>query len=150
MDPYKVLGVPYDATDDQIKKAYRLLARKYHPDANMDNPNKADTTAKFEQIQRAYDEIMRRRQDGSDSYVYGDGQQWNEGPDRGFGDQDFDYGRYNDSFGQGGYDNDRNGRGGFDSGWYQRQTKRYGYDNFDPADFCLTWLPCCFCYFPCC
>ena len=34
MNPYEVLGVSYDATEDEIKKAYRQLSRKYHPDAN--------------------------------------------------------------------------------------------------------------------
>ena len=39
-DPYSVLGVSRNATDDEIKKAYRNLSRKYHPDANINNPNK--------------------------------------------------------------------------------------------------------------
>ena len=40
-DPYQVLGVPRGATEEEIKKAYRALSRKYHPDANVNNPNKA-------------------------------------------------------------------------------------------------------------
>ena len=39
-DPYKVLGISRDATDDEVKRAYRKLSRKYHPDANINNPNK--------------------------------------------------------------------------------------------------------------
>ena len=40
-DPYKILGVSPDASEDEIKKAYRKLSRQYHPDANINNPNKA-------------------------------------------------------------------------------------------------------------
>ena len=37
-DPYQILCVSRNATDDEIKKAYRSLSRKYHPDANLDDP----------------------------------------------------------------------------------------------------------------
>ena len=54
MDPYKVLGVSPDASDEEIKKAYRKLAMKYHPDRNPDDPEAAK---KMQQINAAYDQI---------------------------------------------------------------------------------------------
>ena len=64
MDPYQVLGISRDATDEEIKKAYRALSRKYHPDANINNPNKAQAEAKFKEIQQAYQLIMKERSGG--------------------------------------------------------------------------------------
>ena len=60
-DPYSVLGVSPNATDDDIKKAYRNLSRKYHPDANINNPNKAQAEEKFKQVQSAYDQIQQMK-----------------------------------------------------------------------------------------
>ena len=60
-DPYVVLGVSRDATNDEIKKVYRKLCRKYHPDANIDNPNKAQAEEKFKEIGEAYRTIMDQR-----------------------------------------------------------------------------------------
>ena len=57
-DPYRVLGVSRDASEDEIKKAYRTLSRKYHPDANVNNPNKDQTEEMFKEVQQAYDQIM--------------------------------------------------------------------------------------------
>ena len=65
IDPYQVLGVSRSASDDEIKKAYRSLSRKYHPDANINNPNKDQAEEKFKQVQQAYDQIMKERQYGS-------------------------------------------------------------------------------------
>ncbi len=70
MDPYKVLGITQGATDEEIKKAYRNLSRKYHPDANVNNPNKAQAEEKFKEVQQAYDLIMKQKQQGY-SYGYG-------------------------------------------------------------------------------
>ena len=39
-DPYKILEIDRNASDEEVKKAYRKLSRKYHPDANINNPNK--------------------------------------------------------------------------------------------------------------
>ncbi|MCP5506435.1 MAG: molecular chaperone DnaJ [Chlamydiales bacterium] len=51
-DYYQVLGVPRDASQDEIKKAYRKLALKYHPDKNKDNP---DSEKKFKEVSEAYE-----------------------------------------------------------------------------------------------
>ncbi|MBR0398336.1 MAG: DnaJ domain-containing protein [Eubacterium sp.] len=64
-DPYKVLGVPRDADMDEIKKAYRTLSRKYHPDANINNPNKEQAEEMFKQVQQAYDQIVDEREHGT-------------------------------------------------------------------------------------
>ena len=61
-NPYEVLGVSSQASDEEIKKAYRSLSRKYHPDANINNPNKAQAEEKFKQVQQAYDRIMKERE----------------------------------------------------------------------------------------
>ena len=61
-DPYKVLGVERDATDDDIKKAYRTLSKKYHPDANINNPNKEKAEEMFKLVQEAYQQIIYERQ----------------------------------------------------------------------------------------
>ena len=96
-DPYSVLGVSRDASDDEIKKAYRNLSRKYHPDAN---PGDKEAEAKFKEASEAYsvlsDPQKRQQYDqfGHAAFEQGGG---GAGGFGGFGGFDFGrsgYGRY--------------------------------------------------------
>ena len=96
-DPYQVLGVSPTASDDEVKKAYRTLCKKYHPDANVGKPDAAQAEKRFMEVQQAYEEIMHRRQGGgarAGSGYNGGGQQ-----------QRSPYGGYG-GYGQGGYYDD--------------------------------------------
>ena len=61
-DPYKVLGVSPGASDEEIKRAYRALAKKYHPDRN---PGDAEAAKKMQQVNAAYEQIKNPPQAGS-------------------------------------------------------------------------------------
>lgn len=61
MDPYKVLGVTPQTSDDDVKRAYRELARKYHPDNYNGNPLADLAEARMKEINEAYDMIMNER-----------------------------------------------------------------------------------------
>ncbi len=99
-DPYEVLGLQHGASTDEVKKAYRKLSRKYHPDANINNPNKAEAEEKFKEVQQAYKSIM----DGdANSSTYGNSS----------------YGGYGSSGSYGGYGNGQyGGQGPFGGGYY--------------------------------
>ncbi len=92
-DPYSVLGIPQNASDEEIKKAYRSLSRKYHPDANINNPNKDAAEAKFKEVQQAYQQIMHEKEYGASGYGQG-----------GYGQS---------GYGQGGWQEDFGSFGGF-------------------------------------
>ena len=85
-NPYEVLGVSPNASDEEVKKAYRDLTRKYHPDANINNPLADLAEEKFKEVQEAYDIIMRERQNGG-GYSYGGGQNGGYSSYQGGGEQ---------------------------------------------------------------
>lgn len=119
-DPYKVLGVSRDASDDEIKKAYRELSRKYHPDANVNNPNKDKAEEMFKLVQQAYDQIMNEKKNGGayggySSGNYGSGS-YSSG---GYGSNPFE-----DFFG--GF-----GGGTYNSGGYGSQGRQSSYSQDD-------------------
>ena len=64
-DPYKILGVSPDASDDDIKKAYRDLARKYHPDKYRDSDLSDLASEKMKEVNAAYEEIKTLREKGA-------------------------------------------------------------------------------------
>lgn len=107
MDPYEILGVSRDADMEEIKKAYRRLSRKYHPDANINNPNKKQAEEKFKQIQQAYQMIVNERENGGSSSgnsSYSNGQYGSQsGPYGNSGYGNSGYGNYNtnDNYGYG-------------------------------------------------
>ncbi|WP_313344264.1 J domain-containing protein [Sedimentibacter sp.] len=72
-DPYEVLGLSRGASKEEVKSAYRKLAKKYHPDMNENNPLQDLAEEKFKEIQWAYDEIINGSSSSySNSYSYND------------------------------------------------------------------------------
>ena len=69
-NPYEVLGISPNATDDEVKSAYRALARKYHPDNYAGNPLSDLAKEKMQEINEAYDTIVRMRKGGGNQGGY--------------------------------------------------------------------------------
>jgi hypothetical protein len=70
-NPYEILGVTPESTDDEIKEAYRTLARKYHPDNyGDDNPLKDLANEKMQEINAAYDQIQKERGEAKQGGTY--------------------------------------------------------------------------------
>lgn len=98
-DPYRVLGLTPDASDDEVKAAYRRLAKKYHPDLNNGS---AEAEEKMKEINAAYSQIMNRNTAGA-----------NPGSSRGGAGGGYGgWGSYGDSGGWGGWWGSTGGWGG--------------------------------------
>ena len=106
MNPYEVLGVSPDADEETIKKAYRTLVKKYHPDRYVNTPMADVASEKMKQINEAYDMITNKKTSGQNPFGNG----YSGG-----------YGGYGYGGGFGGY-----GYGGYDT-YSQTQT------NFTPS-----------------
>lgn len=128
-DPYSVLGVSRTATEEEIKKAYKALSRKFHPDANVNNPNKDAAEEKFKEIQAAYQQIMKERTSGYNGYGNGGSAYGYGGSGYGSTGSYGTGGGYNSGNGSGSYGGFGYGPfGGFGFGGFSGQSQNTGYE----------------------
>ena len=129
-DPYSVLGVSPDASDDEVKKAYRELARKYHPDNYHDNPLADLASEKMKEINEAYDAITRSRESGGTRASYGGGTNSSYGGGSAYQSQSQGYsGSYNRSYSTG------------DAGVYAQIRSLINSNNLSQAEAMLNSMP---------
>ena len=117
-DPYQVLGVSRDATDDEVKAAYRKLAQKYHPDLN---PGDAAAAQKMKEVNAAYDQIKN-----PEAWKSAGGAQGGQGG-QGYAAYEDPFGGWNRFGGFGGYGGAQESQAGYraDSGGQQSGDIRY-------------------------
>lgn len=117
-DPYKVLGVSRDASPEEIKKAYRQMARKYHPDMH---PNDPDANRKMNEINEAYDMLTN-----PDKYANA-----HQNASSGYGQSSSGYGSSGYSQSSSGYGSSGYGSSGYSSSGYGNSSSGYddGYES---------------------
>ncbi len=121
-DPYQVLGVSRSATDEEIKKAYRELAKKYHPDKYADNPLADVASEKMKEINEAYRMVTEERKRGGAS-------------------RSSSYGSYNDSYSSG-YSSASSGSASYGGrSRYEEIRVMINSGNFGAAETALTSIP---------
>ena len=98
-DPYEVLGISPGATNEEVKKAYRELAKKYHPDNYADSPVSDLAEEKMKEINDAYDRIQKERASGGSGSSAQTGSSGGTGGSGGYSG----YGNYSGNSGRSGY-----------------------------------------------
>ena len=120
-DYYEVLGVPKSSTEKEIKKAYKRLAMKYHPDKNQGDAQAAD---KFKEIKEAYEILTNADKRGQyDDYGHAAFKNGGMGGGGGFGGQSQGYGGFEDIFG-GAFGGGGRSHGGFEDMFSQQRRQR--------------------------
>ena len=131
-DPYEVLGVPHGAGDDEVKAAYRKLAKKYHPDLN---PGNEEAARRMNEINAAYDQIQK----GGGQQAYSSAGQSSAGYN-GFGGYG-GYGTYGDYGGWGGYSYQSSQRQQYERSEYTAAVNYIRNGMYREAINCLNGVP---------
>ena len=130
-DPFQILGVSPNASEDEIRQAYRRLAKKYHPDLN---PGDATAAQKMNEINAAYDAVKNPQAYRQQQAQQQARQQYEQQYQRS-GQQQSDYDPFSDPFGFWGYQNGRQSGQNTDQGnWQTWYTYRSGSDQDNASD----------------
>ncbi len=126
-DPYEVLGVAHGASEEEIKSAYRRLAKKYHPDLNPGDPTAAQ---KMNEVNQAYDQIKNPQayQQQSAQSSYGYGQSYGGYQQQSSGADPFD--DFFRSFTGQGYQNSSQNHGNYQYTYHTRRARPFSFFRF--------------------